>query len=478
METITADTDLSEIIDSKTIASNIDADVKPVREALNERINTLKSEQEGNLSQDTVIDGTPYLYDGAGKVITACINARTILNRMFNNIKSQAKQQEEKELQELLKKIEEKIEENNNSINSKKKVIKSYEEIQKPLDSWCALYPTEISQLTKKNEDYEEKKVEVTKRLNEIGVADDDIEHYDSTEEDEAASQEASSSSGSTSTGGSSSSDEDNTYSITQGDKCTITDPNGQEIEATYWASDTEGNNYYAYIDENGYNTVYKQYVNEDGQICTEDTQIPVSMWGAQHAAGGVMFGIETSKDAAADKYHLPENVQQHAHYDVETKTFKDNNGNTVDSNGNPITTGRHGTPEYNWEDLNPIEQEVANTESMTNLPQMVDYGDPNDVNIRNTTGTTQISSDDGFKAIADNPVPVIEINQRVDVSGSTFMSDVLGPGDINKDKGTMYFVYDEPSGKYYELQDGKYVRNGYGYTPEEVSGWLIDSKN
>ncbi len=203
-------------------------------------------------------------------------------------------------------------------------------------------------------------------------------------------------------------------YTIRRGDKCGIT-YDGQNIEVTFWATDkSSGNNFYRYVDANGHETILKQL--SSGAI--EDLGISTASFTVGYADDHVSMysGITTNAEDASDR-NLPTQVTP-------------------------------GGDEFN------IYGSVEN----------VYYGDPKGENIGGSVETYKVTTSDELHASANAHTPVLEINTTVDVP---FLSQ---GSDLNKGRNTMYLVWDEDSGQYYELENGEYTRGGRGFTPEDLA--------
>ena len=116
---------------------------------------------------------------------------------------------------------------------------------------------------------------------------------------------------------------------------------------------------------------------------------------------------------------------------------------------------------------------EVTNSDISYDSLAMDEYVDPSTISLEETRTYT---TNEGFREdllSGENLPKVIEFDHKLESSSW----DIIQP-DINPaSNGKVTLVYDERAGMYYKVDDsGTYVRDMYGYTPEELAKFDIEN--
>ena len=166
---ITADTALSEILNSQDVKSILDDTSNGINGIVSARVDCLENEI-GTTFSNTSLNGVKVISDKANSVVGAYNTFTESMYSTFGSIEELSWNKELEELQELEKKIKEKIEELENEIKRKREAYDALSEEDKAKEFYS--FASEVRELRQKIIDYEEKLLQVIARENGSSVVD------------------------------------------------------------------------------------------------------------------------------------------------------------------------------------------------------------------------------------------------------------------------------------------------------------------
>lgn len=288
---ITAQTNLSEIVNSKKIIDTFTSTTNGVKtDCTMPRLNSISTEIEKAAIKDAKIAGATDMYLGGKNVKSAYEGFHSSLTSLQDSVKTAAISKEISELQELIKKVTKKIDDlddDKDDYSRKKKYTDDEEKIKE--------YDQKIRDINRSLEGYRLKKEQAIARLNRLG--------------EEYVEEGPTSSSGALDSTAGLTHDQHTEYSISLGEMVMI---NGQTYIFQTYAVDQNGNAFTYYSDHKGVLHVM------DAQGNFTETEYfdwqPFRLWLATDANNeGVYYytmnSITTNNETAADMGLPPSDI-------------------------------------------------------------------------------------------------------------------------------------------------------------------------
>ena len=160
---ITADTDLSEILNSQDVNDILDDSFNGINGIVSARIDCLE-DSISNVFSKTTFDGSAVISNKAGTIVNDYYTFTSSVNTTYESIKELAWNKELEELQFLEARIRDKIELLEDDISYKKKQFERYSEEEKA--AHAISYTAEIKSIRAKIMEYENKLLQVIAREN------------------------------------------------------------------------------------------------------------------------------------------------------------------------------------------------------------------------------------------------------------------------------------------------------------------------